>query len=707
MSDLEHSTFTYTSISSDYEEPSDVGSPEVVVYGYDALPMHPPSTDYVPGPEHPPSPVYVPYVPEPAYPEFMPLEDDVFPNEEQPLPAAVSPTVDSPGYITKSDPKEDPKEEEDDEDLEEDLDDYLDDKDDKEEEESFGDDADDKEEDEGEDEEEEEEHLAPADSVPPPQTGTRRARMTVRPQPPIAASIGALIVVVGATLPLPSPPPSPLPISPTHPLETLPPGTPPSGTPPLLPISLPTSSPPLLLPSTDCRADVLEVMLPPQKWLCITPGPRYEIEESSSAPTARPTRGFRADYGFVGTLDAEIRRDMDKEIGYEITKFWEDPDEIAEEILATDVAALGKRITDFVTTDRQDTDEIYRRLDYAQDDRLVMSGQLNLLRRDKCSYGRTARLMEGEARAAQEAWAQSMDASDMTRYEVRALRTTILAQQIKIKDLQAADRRRQTQLIKALTLLRTLQTHMVALQRVADVLVERDAAKSRNGKDSHDSGTCVRRTERAARECTYPDFMKCQPLNFKGTKGVVELTQWFKRMETVFRISSCTDCWSRCCICNDLDKPEKDDDQQVLPKGEIKKLEVVMMFPEESDNIEKYVGGFPDMIHGSVMASKPKTMQDAIEFATEMMDKKISTFTERTGEKKPYGRSKPMCSKCNYHHDGPCSPKCHKCNRVGHLARDCRSPANANTANNQRGTRQVRKLLALSAEPKDISKGSV
>ncbi|GJY61200.1 reverse transcriptase domain-containing protein, partial [Tanacetum coccineum] len=82
------------------------------------------------------------------------------------------------------------------------------------------------------------------------------------------------------------------------------------------------------------------------------------------------------------------------------------------------------------------------------------------------------------------------------------------------------------------------------------------------------------------------------------------------------------------------------------PRGEIKKLEVEMwnlkvigtdaisynqhfqeltlicfrMFPEESDKIEKYVSGFPDMIHGSVMASKPKTMQDAIEFATELMD---------------------------------------------------------------------------------------
>ncbi|GJW68221.1 reverse transcriptase domain-containing protein [Tanacetum coccineum] len=115
------------------------------------------------------------------------------------------------------------------------------------------------------------------------------------------------------------------------------------------------------------------------------------------------------------------------------------------------------------------------------------------------------------------------------------------------------------------------------------------------------------------------------------------------------------------------------------------------MFPEESDKIERYVGGMPDMIHGSVVASKPKTMQEAIEIATELMDKKIRTFAERSGEKKPYGGSKPLCAKCNYHHDGLCAPKCHKCNRVGHLARDCRSTANANTANNQRGTRAVQK----------------
>ncbi|GJR64909.1 hypothetical protein Tco_0010974 [Tanacetum coccineum] len=67
-------------------------------------------------------------------------------------------------------------------------------------------------------------------------------------------------------------------------------------TPPLLSIPLPTSSPPLLLPSTNCRVDVPEVTLPPRKRFCIAPGPRYEIGESSSAPTTRVTGGFRADY---------------------------------------------------------------------------------------------------------------------------------------------------------------------------------------------------------------------------------------------------------------------------------------------------------------------------------------------------------------------------------------------------------------------------
>ncbi|GJX58415.1 hypothetical protein Tco_0289805 [Tanacetum coccineum] len=60
----------------------------------------------------------------------------------------------------------------------------------------------------------------------------------------------------------------------------------------------------------------------------------------------------------------------------------------------------------------------------------------------------------------------------------------------------------------------------------------------------------------------------------------------------------------------------------------------VRMFPEESDKIERYVGGLPDMIHGNIVASKPKTMQKAVEMATELMDKKVSTIAERQAENK-------------------------------------------------------------------------
>ncbi|GJV34381.1 putative reverse transcriptase domain-containing protein [Tanacetum coccineum] len=111
------------------------------------------------------------------------------------------------------------------------------------------------------------------------------------------------------------------------------------------------------------------------------------------------------------------------------------------------------------------------------------------------------------------------------------------------------------------------------------------------------------------------------------------------------------------------------------------------MFPEESDKIEKYVGVLPDMIHGS---TENKRKQDNNQQPQQQhQNKRQNTgraYAAGTVEKKQYGGSKPLCSKCNYHHDGPCAPKCHKCNKVGHFARDCRSTASANNANNQKGT---------------------
>nr|GFB85022.1 hypothetical protein [Tanacetum cinerariifolium] len=136
-------------------------------------------------------------------------------------------------------------------------------------------------------------------------------------------------------------------------------------------------------------------------------------------------------------------------------------------------------------------------------------------------------------------------------------------------------------------------------QGVTTALAARNALRSTNGDDSYNSGTGVRRTERATRECTYTNFLKCQPLPFKGTEGVASLSQ--------------------CRLRYVLENAYEDDDGQILSSKR----------DQETRNGTLGSEGLPDMIHGSVVASKPKTMQEAIEIATELMDKKIRTFAER------------------------------------------------------------------------------
>ncbi|GJW24915.1 hypothetical protein Tco_0038726 [Tanacetum coccineum] len=226
MSDSEDSTVTYTEVSSPFEDLSDIGSPGVIVHGYDGLPMMledpyayveaalqaPPSPDYLSGLEKPEQASRLPdFVPELVYPEFMPPDDDVLPTEEQLLPTAVSPIADSPDAVIMED------------------------------DESFGDDTDD--EDEDEDGDEEEEHLAPADSVLPPACRTttkisiwdqtpipflsavevdRFLAISTLPSSPLTSYSSSLPhipsppLLVSSPLPISSPP---LPASPTHPLS--------------------------------------------------------------------------------------------------------------------------------------------------------------------------------------------------------------------------------------------------------------------------------------------------------------------------------------------------------------------------------------------------------------------------------------------------------------------------------------------------------
>nr|GFB80250.1 hypothetical protein [Tanacetum cinerariifolium] len=201
-------------------------------------------------------------------------------------------------------------------------------------------------------------------------------------------------------------------------------------------------------------------------------------------------------------------------------------------------------------------------------------------------------------------------------------------------------------------------------QGVTAALATRDALRSTNGDDSHNSGT--------------------------GTEGVASLSQWCERMESVFHISNCAPknqvkfatctlysvalTWWNTHVQTVGHEAAYDDDEQILSSKRDQETRNGTLGFEGK-------GGLPDMIHGSAVASKPKTMQEAIEIATELMDKKICTFAERetarkrkfentsrntqnqqqqhsnkrqnigrvytaaSGEKKQYGGSRPLCTK--------------------------------------------------------------
>ncbi|GJW94983.1 putative reverse transcriptase domain-containing protein [Tanacetum coccineum] len=232
---------------------------------------------------------------------------------------------------------------------------------------------------------------------------------------------------------------------------------------------------------------------------------------------------------------------------------------------------------------------------------------------------------------------------------------------------------------------------------VADALAEHEANRRKNSDDSHDSGTSRRRLVSTVRECTYTDFLKCQPLNLKGTEGFVGLTQWTVGHDVAYAMT-----WKT------LKKMMTD---KYCPRGEIKKLEIELWnLKVKGTDVESYNQRFQEL---ALMCSRmflEESDEDAIEFATELMDPKIRTLAERQaenkrkfedtsrnnqnqqqpfkrhnvahaytagpGEKKPYGGSKPLCPKCNYHHDGQCAPKCTNCKRTGHLTRDCHFKSN-------------------------------
>ncbi|GJU73409.1 hypothetical protein Tco_1264814 [Tanacetum coccineum] len=300
MSDSDESGITYTTVSSPYEDLSDLGSPRADDHEFVELPympedpyveaalQAPPSPDYVPGLEEPKqAPLLPDYVPGPEH------ADDKIVAEDQSYADEASPTAQSPDYVPETDPEADP-EEDDDEDPEEDPIDYPADGGDDEmaieedEDDDMDIDADD-EDDEIDievDEEAKEEHSAPAYPVV----------VALPATVPITCTMPWSDYEVDRRLDISSP-------QHHHYLHGL--SSPPQD-------SFPISPP----------SPILRLTLPPRKRLGIALGPGYEVGESSAAAAARPAGDLRADYGFIDTMDKEIRHDLERYVGYGIMDSW-------------------------------------------------------------------------------------------------------------------------------------------------------------------------------------------------------------------------------------------------------------------------------------------------------------------------------------------------------------------------------------------------
>nr|GEZ16447.1 hypothetical protein [Tanacetum cinerariifolium] len=220
---------------------------------------------------------------------------------------------------------------------------------------------------------------------------------------------------------------------------------------------LPIPSPP---PNSPTHIEIPESCLPLRKRLSFaSPTPSQEVEESSAAGAARqdepvvarddPYSLLREEiYGFFNRVDVTPGRSLSRELEYGITDTWDELVGAIKEIAPITLQGVNQRVTDLSTI---------------VEDRRVHRRLVVMIERERIGWL----------------------AADHRRRGV-------------IKELLAADHKRQVQLTKAL------------------------------------------RPAQVARECTYSDFLKCQPLNFKGTEGVVGLSQWFEKMKSLYSISNCT-----------------------------------------------------------------------------------------------------------------------------------------------------------------------
>nr|GEZ67374.1 putative reverse transcriptase domain-containing protein [Tanacetum cinerariifolium] len=168
--------------------------------------------------------------------------------------------------------------------------------------------------------------------------------------------------------------------------------------------------------------------------------------------------------------------------------------------------------------------------------------------------------------------------------------------------------------------------------------------------------------------------------------------------------------------------------------------ELATLCPNMVSNSEKmmeaFIGGLPRSIKGNVTASKPQTLEEAINIAQRLMDqvtkhtpvqlssdhkrkfddritfnnnnyrnndnyrntntndrynnyqpqqnrrqKAVKAYAATPAENNRYTGNLPFYKRCALHHTGPCTVKCNTCNKVGHLTKNCQNKRPATGSN--------------------------
>ncbi|GJV44446.1 hypothetical protein Tco_1428982, partial [Tanacetum coccineum] len=293
--------------------------------------------------------------------------------------------------------------------------------------------------------------------IPPPPPRLHGARISVRPQTPMAASTQTLINAFAAG----------------SPLFLLPPTSPAYDQAPLGHRAA----------MIRIRDDIPKEDIPPRSRFVLTaPPPRCHVAKSSTASARAP----RGQYDFIDTIEAG--QGLIRSLGHD----------------AWSIARAANRAEDVGYVRALQAFE-HRMMTSIEEVNLRVSYQAQVLRQESV-YFYTYLL---------NAWTDHRD----IRLEIDVVRGQRIASETKLHERHRAEDDAVRQMMRI---------HVLEARAQIDIV-----------EDTDSSCEGIRRPVQPARVCSYTDFMQCQPLNFKGTEGVVGLTQWLKKMESVFHISCC------------------------------------------------------------------------------------------------------------------------------------------------------------------------